>query len=62
MENYYSATNVMKKSITIACTRTAVSVTPFAKRKAAKDAPLTASCDAGVRFKRNVLKYMNISV
>ncbi len=31
MEDYYSATNVMKESITIACTRTAVNVTNFAK-------------------------------
>ena len=37
-----------EKQLTIACTRTAVSVTPFAKKKAAKNAPLTAAYDAGV--------------
>ena len=38
---------IHKNDITIACTRTAVSVTIFCERTA-KIAPLTAACDAGV--------------
>ena len=41
-----------KSTITIACTRTAVSVTIFCE-KAAKIAPLTTACDAGVIPKKN---------
>ena len=37
------------KNITIACTRTAISVMSFAKRKAAKATPLMAAGEAGVR-------------